>query len=62
MPIRNCTVVAVEGTHASGKTTLIHALTSYYRARGVHANCTGEPARNSPFMEEIVLHGKGNST
>jgi nicotinamide riboside kinase len=59
MPIRDCAVVAVEGTHASGKTTLIHALTSYYRERGVHANCTGEPARSSPFMEEIVLHGKG---
>jgi len=59
MPIRDCTVVAVEGTHASGKTTLAHALTSYYRERGVHANCTGEPARSSPFMEEIVLHGKG---
>lgn len=59
MPIRDCAVVAVEGTHASGKTTLIHALTSYYRERGVHADCTGEPARSSPFMEEIVLHGKG---
>jgi hypothetical protein len=59
MPIRDCTVIAVEGTHASGKTTLVHALTSYYRERGVHANCTGESARSSPFMEEIVLHGKG---
>jgi nicotinamide riboside kinase len=60
MPIRECTVVAVEGTHASGKTTLIHGLTSYYRERGIHATCTGEPARTSPFIEEIVLHGKGN--
>lgn len=60
MPIRDCAIVAVEGTHASGKTTLIHALTSYYRERGVHADCTGEPARSSPFMEEIVLHGKGD--
>jgi nicotinamide riboside kinase len=59
MPIRDCTVIAVEGTHASGKTTLVHALTSYYRELGVHATCTDEPARSSPFMEEIVLHGKG---
>lgn len=22
--------------------------------------CTGEPARTSPFMEEIVLHGRGH--
>jgi nicotinamide riboside kinase len=59
MPIRDCTVIAVEGTHASGKTTLVHALTSYYREQGVHVTCTEEPARSSPFMEEIVLHGKG---
>src|SRR5690242_18457176 len=59
MPIRDCKVIAVEGTHASGKTTLMHALTGYYRERGVHATCIDEPARSSPFMEEIVLHGKG---
>jgi nicotinamide riboside kinase len=59
MPIRDCRVVAIEGTHASGKTTLVHALVSHYRERGVHVTCTGEPARTSPFMEEIVLHGKG---
>lgn len=59
MPIRDCRVIAVEGTHASGKTTLVHALVSHYRERGVHVTCTGEPARTSPFMEEIVLHGKG---
>ncbi|WP_433145192.1 AAA family ATPase [Actinomadura nitritigenes] len=60
MPIRDCTVIAVEGTHATGKTTLVHALTSHYRERGVHVTCTGEPARVSPFMEEIVLHGVGD--
>ena len=59
MPIRDCRVVAIEGTHASGKTTLVHALVSHYRERGIHITCTGEPARTSPFMEEIVLHGKG---
>lgn len=59
MSIRACRVIAVEGTHASGKTTLVHALVSYYKERGIHAACTGEPARSSPFMEEIVLHGKG---
>ncbi|MEO3853764.1 AAA family ATPase [Acrocarpospora sp. B8E8] len=59
MPIRDCRVIAIEGTHASGKTTLVHALTSHYRERGVHVACTGEPARLSPFMEEIVLHDKG---
>lgn len=59
MPIRDCTVIAVEGTHASGKTTLVHALVSHYRERGIHITCVDEPSRNSPFMEEIVLHGRG---
>jgi predicted ATPase len=58
--IRDCLVVAVEGTHASGKTTLVHALTAHYRARGVLVDCTGEPARSSPFIEETVIHGKGS--
>lgn len=57
MAIRRCAVVAIEGTHASGKTTLMHALTAYYRAAGVHATCVGEPARTSPFVEEVVVHG-----
>lgn len=35
--------VAIEGTHASGKTTLIHALTAYYRRRGVNVAAMGEP-------------------
>ncbi|GAA2136771.1 hypothetical protein GCM10009760_16510 [Kitasatospora kazusensis] len=59
MPIRTCAVLAVEGTQAGGKTTLVHALAAHYRERGIHVECTGEPARVSPFMEEIVLHGKG---
>jgi len=25
MPIRDCVVIAIDGTHASGKTTLLHA-------------------------------------
>ena len=59
MPVRDCTVLAVEGTQAAGKTTLVHALTSYYRERGIHAACTEEAARVSPYMEEIVLHDVG---
>lgn len=59
MAIRGCTVVAVEGTHASGKTTLVHALVSHYRERGIHVGGAGEPARVSPFMEDIVLRGQG---
>lgn len=59
MTIRDCVVVAIEGTHASGKTTLVHALIANYRARGVLVEFVGEPARSSPFIEEIVIHGRG---
>lgn len=59
MTIRDCTVIAIDGTHASGKTTLIHALTAHYRRQGVNVAATGEPARSSPYMEEIVLHNQG---
>jgi hypothetical protein len=57
--VRGCVLIGIEGTHASGKTTLVHALTAHYRERGVLVDCTGEPARTSPFIEEIVIHGKG---
>ena len=59
MSVRGCVLVGIEGTHASGKTTLVHALTAHYRERGVLVDCTGEPARTSPFIEETVIHGKG---
>jgi len=57
--LRDCAVLAIEGTHASGKTTLTHALAAYYRERGIHVGTVEEPARHSPFIEEIVVHGKG---
>ena len=57
--IRDCTVLAIEGTQASGKTTLVHALTAHFRELGINVACTGEPARTSPFIEEIVLHNTG---
>lgn len=52
-------VIALEGPHSSGKTTLIYALAAYYRAVSVNVAITGEPARASPFMEDIVLRGYG---
>ncbi|MFC5057032.1 AAA family ATPase [Saccharothrix xinjiangensis] len=48
----------MDGTHAAGKTTLIHALTAHYRRQGVNVVAMGEPARTSPFMEEIVLYDR----
>lgn len=60
MSVHGCRLVAIEGTHAAGKTTLAHALTAHYRARGVVVGCTGEPARTSPFLEDIVIHDRGD--
>ena len=57
--VRDCVVLAIEGTHASGKTTFTHALAAYYRERGIHVATVEEPARRSPFIEEFVVHGKG---
>lgn len=59
MSARGCRLVAIEGTHASGKTTLVHALVAHYQAQGVLVGCSEEPARTSPFMEDIVIHGQG---
>lgn len=60
MAARGCHLIAVEGTHASGKTTLVHALVAHYQAQGYLVGCSEEPARSSPFMEEIVIHGRGD--
>lgn len=60
MPIRDCAVIAIDGTHASGKTTLIHAMTAHYWRRGINVAAMSEPARSSPFMEEIVIHQRGS--
>ena len=57
--LRDCVVIAVEGTHASGKTTLTHALAAHYREQGIHVATVEEPARHSPFVEEIVVAGGG---
>ncbi|MFF1359602.1 hypothetical protein [Streptomyces sp. NPDC058297] len=35
-------------------------MTAHLREQSVNVTCTGEPARVSPFMEDIVLHGEGN--
>jgi predicted ATPase len=52
-------VLAIEGAHASGKTTLAYGLAAYYRECGIHVGVVEEPARSSPFIEEIVVHGRG---
>jgi len=57
--MRDCALLAIEGTHASGKTSLTHALAALYRERGIHVATVEEPARRSPFIEKIVVHRRG---
>lgn len=56
MSIRDCRVVAVEGAHGTGKSTLVHALVAHYKRNNIHAACLAELARESPFVEEAVIH------
>lgn len=60
MSVHDCLVLGIEGSHAAGKTTLVHALVSHLRESGVHATATLEVARTSPFIEDIVLRGQGD--
>jgi len=48
--MRDRVVLAIEGTHASGKTTLTHALAARYREHGIHVATVEEPARPQPVI------------
>ncbi|WP_412983427.1 ATP-binding protein [Nostoc sp. UIC 10607] len=52
-------MIAIEGTHCTGKSTLALALTAYYKSHHIHTASFVEPARQSPFLEEILIHKKG---
>ncbi|MGH3920122.1 MAG: AAA family ATPase [Pseudonocardiaceae bacterium] len=56
MALRHAKLVAFDGTHASGKTTLIYAVAALLRRQGVHVTTLGEPARTSPFVDDVVIH------
>ncbi|MGH3908905.1 MAG: AAA family ATPase [Pseudonocardiaceae bacterium] len=60
MALRNAKMVAFDGTHASGKTTLIYAVAALLRRQGVHVTTLGEPARTSPFVDDVVIHNTGD--
>lgn len=59
MPIRDCTVLAVEGTHNAGKTTLALALTAYCQSQGIDTAYVPDAARDSPLISDVVVHGIG---
>lgn len=59
MTIGNCKVIAIEGAHCTGKSTLIQALTAYYKSHHIHAANFIETARKSPFIEQALVYQKG---
>ncbi len=59
MAIRSCRVLGIEGAHGTGKSTLAQALAAHYKERHIHVGTLWECARTSPFVEEVVVHGKG---
>lgn len=52
--IRDCTVLAVDGTHSSGKSTLVAALVDHYALAGVDVAGVGDQARHSPLIAAVV--------
>lgn len=56
MTIGRTAVVAIEGPHGSGKTTLMHAAVAHLRAKGVSAVDVPESARSSPFFQAAFLY------
>lgn len=54
MSIHGCTILAIDGTHSSGKTTLATALTQHYQGIGLNAVYLPDPARESPLIAAVI--------
>lgn len=52
--IRTCPVLAVDGTHNAGKSTLTTALADHYHAAGLDVAQVSDPARDSPLIAATV--------
>src|SRR4051794_38299771 len=50
-------VIAIEGAHATGKSTLAHALVCELMRRHKRVAICIDVARRSPFVEAVVMHG-----
>ncbi len=48
-------LIAFDGTHASGKTTLKYQVAARLKERGVNCVVLPEPARRSPLIDDVVL-------
>lgn len=57
--IGRATIIAIEGAHGTGKTTLTYALSASLAAQGHPINVVGEVVRSSPWFQEALLRGDG---
>ncbi len=56
MSLGGTALIAVEGSHGTGKSTLVHGLTARLKERSVNVAALVETARRSPFVEELAIH------
>lgn len=52
-------LIAFDGTHASGKTTLLYYVASKLKEKGINCAVLSEPARNSALLDDVILRDKG---
>lgn len=58
--IKGKILMAFDGTHASGKTTLKYLMAAKMKERGINCVVLPEPARMSALVDDVVLRNKGN--
>lgn len=58
--IKEKVLIAIDGTHASGKTTLLYYIASKLKEWGINCIVLQEPARNSPLLDDVILRDVGN--
>lgn len=58
--IKGKTLIAFDGTHASGKTTLKYLMAAKLKEIGINCVVLPEPARNSVLVDDVVLRNKGD--
>jgi thymidylate kinase len=58
--IRSSYIFAIDGTHASGKTTLIYSVAANLKSRNHNCIVLPEPSRNNPLVDDVVLHNSGS--
>lgn len=57
--IRGKPLIAFDGTHASGKTTLKYHVAARLKEKGINCAVLSEPARRSSLVDDVVLRNVG---